>query len=159
MFGDYAVDTTALQKPQRRTPSAHIRYSTLNEYIVEKGQAVKKPIGYDAIYPVADALVARSEFKGAAYSEGDKYFSDLANRATGPGTPSDWRWAATDHHLTLNVNAINAMFGIIEQEPASSVEPLSSQGILFPELISPSTAPNDTKPLETPNLEKPEDEA
>src|SRR6266849_2048199 len=65
MFGDYALDTAPMVKPQRRTPSAHLRYSTPTGYAVAKGTTVKKPHGYDAIYPVADLLTAQSYFMGA----------------------------------------------------------------------------------------------
>jgi hypothetical protein len=58
MYGDYAVDTSPIQKPQRRIPSAHLRYSTPTSYAVAKGTTVKKPYGYEAIYPVADLLTA-----------------------------------------------------------------------------------------------------
>src|SRR5262249_7760412 len=51
MYGDYAVDTSPVAKPQRRTPSAHLRYSTSTSYAVAKGTTVKKPHGYEAIYP------------------------------------------------------------------------------------------------------------
>jgi hypothetical protein len=141
MFGDYAVDTSPLQKPQRRTPSAHLRYSTPKNYIVSKGHSVKKPHGYKSIYPVADALVVRADFMGPGYSEGDNFISELSNRGASTGNASSWRWASTDHHLTMNIRAINSFFGIVEQEIAKSMDSAEAQGLLFSDLAAPSTAP------------------
>jgi hypothetical protein len=139
MFGDYALDTSPLQKPQRRTPSAHLRYSTPKNYIVSKGHSVKTPHGYKAIYPVADALVARTDFMGRGYSEGDHFIGELATRAASTGNAASWRWAATDHHITMNLRAINSLFCIVEPEIA---EPAEAQGLLFADLASPPTVPS-----------------
>jgi hypothetical protein len=143
MFGDYAVDTSSNDKPQRRTPSAHLRYSTPASYIVSKGHSVKKPHGYQAIYPVADALIAKPGFMGPSYSAGDQFISQLANRARGTGNAATWRWASTDHHLTMNFRALNSFFGIVEPETAKSADPAAAQGFLFADLASPPTAPAD----------------
>jgi hypothetical protein len=141
MFGDYALDTSPLRKPQRATPSAHIRYSTPKNYIFVKGTSVKKPHGYDAIYPVAESLVRRSDFMGSGFSEGDLFISRLADRSSRTGNAPKWRWASTDHHLTMNFRAINSFFGIIEAEPTRTLDSVVAQGTLFPELASPPMAP------------------
>jgi hypothetical protein len=152
MFGDYALDTSPLRKPKRLTPSAHLRYSTPKDYIVSKGHSVKEPHGYKAIYPVADALVARTDFMGAPYSAGDHFISQLAKRTTGTGSAATWRWASTDHHLTMNLQAINAFFGIVELEATKS---RGTQGLLFAELSSPPTAPaNSSEELVEPSVKK-----
>ena len=142
MFGDYALDTSPIAKPQRRTPSAHLRYSTPKHYVISKGHSVKKPHGYEAIYSVADALAARADFMGRSYSEGDLFISQLADRSAGPGNAARWRWASTDHHLTMNFRAINSFFGIVELETAKPA-PAETQGLLFAD-ASPPSAPADT---------------
>lgn len=101
-FGDYAVDSAPFSKSGiRATPSAHLRYTTPSNYLVVKGQQAKKPIGYGAIYPVADTLTARDEYVGAAFSDGDAFVSRLSvrNPETTTGNASTWRWAGTDHHF------------------------------------------------------------
>jgi hypothetical protein len=141
MFGDYALDTSSLREPQRATPSAHIRYSTLTNYIISKDNTVKKPYGYEAIYPAAERLVSRSEFMGRDYSEGDLFIDQLAQRVVRTGNAPKWRWAGTDHHLTLNLRTIKSLFGIVEPETAELARSAASQGSLFAELASPPTAP------------------
>ena len=141
MYGDYAVDTSPIQKPQRRTPSAHLRYSTATSYAVAKGTTVKKPYGYEAIYPVADLLVAQTYYAGAGYSAGDTYISGLHDRTASKGNAAKWRWASTDHHLTVNVDAIAEMYGIAKVAPAVVPEPTPTQVDMFADWASPSTAP------------------
>jgi Beta protein len=156
MFGDYAVDTSPNDKPQRRTPSAHLRYSTPASYIISKGHSVKKPYGYQAIYPVADALIAKPEFMGPSYSAGDQFISQLASRARGTGNAATWRWASTDHHLTMNFRALNSFFGIVEPETAKFADPAAAQGFLFADLASPPTAPADmSNELAEPSAKRP----
>ncbi len=142
MYGDYAVDTSPIQKPQRRTPSAHLRYSTATSYAVAKGTTVKKPYGYEAIYPVADLLVAQTYYAGAGYSAGDTYISGLHDRTASKGNAAKWRWASTDHHLTVNVDAIAEMYGIAKVAPAVVPEPTPTQVDMFADWASPSTAPD-----------------
>jgi Beta protein len=155
MFGDYALDTSPIQKPQRRTPSAHLRYSTPSSYVVSKGHSVKNPRGYGAIYPVADALVARDAYAGPSYSLGDLFINELATRTGGPGNAASWRWAATDHHLTANLRAINSFFGIAEREIAKP----SEQFALFKEMESPPTAPaNPAEEVARTDLDVPPDD-
>jgi hypothetical protein len=137
MFGDYALDASAVQKPQRRTPSAHLRYSTPSSYFISKGHSVRKPRGYEAIFPVAEALVGRDEYAGPDFSQGDSFIKDLANRSGKPGNAASWRWASTDHHLTANFRAINSLFGIVERETAKPPQQIS----LFRDLESPPIAP------------------
>jgi len=147
MFGDYALDTSPVQKPQRRTPSAHLRYSTPSSYLISKGHSVRKPRGYEAIFPVAEALVGRDEYAGPNFSRGDSFIKDLANRSGKPGNASSWRWASTDHHLTANFRLINALLGITERETAKPPQQIS----LFENLESPPTAPAHPSDQRVPN--------
>lgn len=137
IFGDYALDSSPVRKPPRVIPSAHLRYSTRTEYVVSKGTTVKRPHGYEAIYPVAERLTASSHFAGPGFSDGDKFIEQLGKRASTPGHAGKWRWASTDHHLTMNFEVINAHFDIVETVPTT---PTTVQGTLF-DLPSPPTVP------------------
>lgn len=140
MYGDYGVDTSPMQKPTRRTPSAHIRYSTPTGYAIAKGTTVKKPHGYDAIYLVADLLTSQPFFMGESYSQGDHFINSLQRRAKAKGNASKWRWASTDHHITGNLEIIARLYSL-EVVPAKQLlEPDYKEESLFA-LDSPSTAP------------------
>jgi len=140
MFGDYAVDTSPMKKPERRTPSAHFRYSTPTSYAVSKGTTVKKPHGYAAIYPVAELLASQPFFMGEHFSLGDRFIAGLKARPAAKGNAATWRWASTDHHLTGNLEIIARLYGL-EKAPATlGLEPQPEQTEMF-DLESPSTAP------------------
>jgi hypothetical protein len=141
MFGDYALDTSPMQKPERRTPSAHFRYSTPKSYAVAKGTTVKKPFGYDAIYPVADLLVSQPFFMGPSFSLGDRFIADLQTRPAAKGNAAKWRWASTDHHLTGNLEVITQLYGLEDATATRVLEPELKQTDMFHALESPSTAP------------------
>jgi hypothetical protein len=141
MYGDYAVDTSPIQKPQRRIPSAHLRYSTPRLYAVAKGTTVKKPYGYEAIYPVADLLAAQPYYAGASYSDGDAYINGLQQRTATKGNAATWRWASTDHHLTANVDAIARLYGM-KVAPTVVPEPAAIQVDMFADFDSPATVPD-----------------
>lgn len=140
MFGDYGLDTSPMQTPGRRTPSAHLRYSTPNSYAVAKGTTVKKPHGYDAIYLVADLLTSQPFFMGAGYSLGDRFIMSLQGRAKAKGNAAKWRWASTDHHLTGNLEIVARLYNLEEAPATHAIEPEYKQTELFG-LESPSTAP------------------
>lgn len=124
VFSDYAVEYPAYSEVTRVSPSAHLRYSTDEGYLIVKGKNTRKPNGYEAIFPVAEALVARPEYKGAAFSGGDAVISRLAQRRGGPGNASTWRRAATEHHLTLVVQSLKTLVGLPVEE---ATEPPASQ--------------------------------
>jgi len=131
MFGDYALDTSPIEKPQRRTPSAHLRYSTPTIYAVVKGTSVKKPFGYEAIFPVADLLAAQLYFAGPSYSSGDEYIDALHKRTTSSGNAAKWRWASTDHHLKVNIDAIAEIYGLSRAPVPLHIDAPPTQGNFF----------------------------
>ncbi len=138
MYGDYALDTSPIEKPQRRMPSAHLRYSTSGAYAIAKGTSVKKPYGYEAIYPVADLLASQPYYAGPAYSKGDAYIDSLHNRVGSTGNAARWRWASTDHHLTSNIDRIAEMYGLARAPALQHLGSPSIQGELFATENSPS---------------------
>jgi hypothetical protein len=131
-YGDYGIDSAPFKKTSgRATPSAHLRYTTPSDYLIVKGQQAKKPVGFGAIYPVADSLVGRDEFMGAAFSDGDAFVSRLAarNPETTTGSASTWRWAATDHHINRVLSDLTLLAGQREEQDAASE--IGMQGALF----------------------------
>ena len=123
-FGDYAVDSAPFIKAVKGViPSAHLRYSTPSDYLIVKGTQVKKPVGYGAIFSVADTLAARDEYIGADFSDGDKFISRLSKRDPGTttGNASTWRWAATDHHFARVLDDLRLLAGREQDESTKRV--------------------------------------
>jgi hypothetical protein len=98
VFGDYGVEYNKKLTPMRVRPSAKTNYTTDDGHFYVKGQNVKRG-GYEAIYPVADAVVASPYFKGQKFSRGDAHLLQLSQRRVSTGTAATWRWIAVDHHL------------------------------------------------------------
>lgn len=112
-FGDYAIDAAPFGKKVRVIPSAHFRYTSAEHYLVVKGQQAKKPLGFNAIRPVAATLAQRGEFVGAAFSEGDSFINRLAtgDPDTTTGNAATWRWAGTDHHFAQVFDDLRLLAG------------------------------------------------
>jgi hypothetical protein len=143
MFGDYGVDVSPVEKPQRRTPSAQIRYSTPDSHVIEKGTSVKKPYGYEAIRSVARALTARDDYYGASFGEGDQFFDHLSRGEGTTGNAATWRWASSDHHLNANFALINQAFGIAEPISQPEAESSAQRGLFDSTTGSPPLAPEE----------------
>jgi hypothetical protein len=111
IFGDYAVEFPVYAPPVRATPTAQFRYTTDSAYLVVKGTSVRKPHGYKAILPVAKLLRDQPEFRGGQFSDGNAFIERLTLTETETGNASSWRWATTDHHLTLVAGDLRALFG------------------------------------------------
>ena len=129
-YGDYAIDSAPFGKPSGPVaPSAQLRFSSEEHYVVVKGVQTKKPIGYAAIRPVAKTLVERDEFIGPAFCEGDAFVDRLVHDAkTGTGNASTWRWAGTDHHFARVLADLATLAG---REPTVPVTPEEAQMELF----------------------------
>jgi hypothetical protein len=123
MFSDYALEFPSHYKPAKVPPVAHFRYSTESDYWIFKGQTTKKPNGYEAIFPVARRLVGSEHFFGDAYSLGNRFIANLIADGAKTGNASTWRWASTDHHISLTLNQLSLLHGVsdqsFDQEPAS----------------------------------------
>ena len=100
IFGDYGVEYKKKLAPIKVMPSAKMTYTTDDSHFCVKGQNVEYG-GYEAIYPVADAIVCSPHFKGSEFSRGDAHLLLLSQRRATTGTAATWRWIAVDHHLAM----------------------------------------------------------
>lgn len=106
-FGDYAVAHPLLSDvdPQTMRPSAAIRYTIDDHWLVLKARGVIKG-GYDQFHQLCSQLVARSEYSGSSFSWGDNYIDQCAARNDGPGNLTTWVSVRTSHHLKFVVHQI-----------------------------------------------------
>lgn len=119
IFSDYAVEHPEFSKKVAGVqPTAHFRYSTDQKYLIFKGTTVRKPYGYEAIYPVASALVANEDYMGDDFSAGDRSISEIA-AARGTGSAWTWRKASVNHHLELVASELSVLFGRLEEVETS----------------------------------------
>ena len=124
MFSDYALEFPSNYKPVRVPPVAHFRYSTETDYWIFKGHSTKKPNGFETIFPVARRLVESGQFFGDAYSLGNKFIANLVLEGVKTGNASTWRWASTDHHISLILNQLSALHDVRDHSTATVAAPL-----------------------------------
>jgi hypothetical protein len=100
-YGDYGAANPALVDfdPETMTPAAKIVYTTDLDWLIIKGRSVKGPAGYGQFHQLAAQVVARSEYRGVAFSDGDSYLRDCATNVDGPGNLTTWVKVKTSHHL------------------------------------------------------------
>lgn len=118
-FSDFGVEDPNFSKiPTKARASAHIRYTGPSQWIVGKGQSIRK-FGYAAIQSAAELIANESDFRGAAFSFGDGLIDRMASK-NATGNPSMWRAAGVSHHAAVVLDQLRVLFGIQspEQETA-----------------------------------------
>jgi hypothetical protein len=137
IFSDYGVEYVKDLRPRKARPSAKLNYTRLEDYFFAKGENVKTA-GYQAIFPVAQKIVACSGFMGVNFSMGDASMVEIASRSRGPGIAPTWKWAAFDHHLAMVGLPVAELLGREVQVPSAFVESPSTQ-LSFLSLLEDST--------------------
>lgn len=101
-FGDYTIQCPVYKEPPRISyPSASIRYTSNEEWIVMRGQGGpdKETKQYLAN---ARLLTGLSEFDGKDFGYGDAYIAEKATdlSSSKTGSPTTWLVAGVNRHLT-----------------------------------------------------------
>lgn len=102
-YGDYGIRCGGPPMNIPNRPDPNIRYSHHEKVLVRKG-----PKTDGTMKIICSSLVARAEFSGAAFSQGD---SEIAARAAMKGSPNNgqaeqWIQWCTNHHLELTASQI-----------------------------------------------------
>lgn len=103
-YGDYGIvhPNHLILDPRTINPSAKIRYTLDEEWLVLKGQSLKKHSKqYKQYHDLSQGLVDRDEFMGASFSKGDEYIAKCADGNVSSGNLETWVRVDTIHHLTL----------------------------------------------------------
>lgn len=101
-FSDYTIQHAVYEPRDGGRASASIRYTADKYWMIMRGEAPsERNAGSRQYFGNAQLLCEREEFRGAPYSFGDGYVSAVANRQSGPGTPTTWLTAGINHHMTL----------------------------------------------------------
>ncbi len=109
-FSDYGVDFPGKFAKGGGAPRAHLRFTSTACYVVSEGPSTKG-VGFSSIKGVADVLASQKEFQTAMSSSGRDYVLALRKGDTN-GTPTLWRWCATDHHFALVCRECFEDFGL-----------------------------------------------
>jgi hypothetical protein len=100
IFGDYAIAHPQPPEvdPRVMRPSASIRYTTDDAWLILKGKNLKN-YGYQQFHDVSKSLLRSSAYSGPQFSWGDRYISDCAKGKASCGNLTTWRRVGTSHHI------------------------------------------------------------
>jgi Beta protein len=84
--------------------SPNLRYTADEDFVIWKARHPRH--GHDQFNDICRSAIARHEFKGSGYSEGDAYVARCAADEDGPGMAVQWRKAGVNHHLAAVVDQI-----------------------------------------------------
>ena len=103
VFGDYGVVHPDLPDldPKVIRPSAKIRYTLENDWLILKGHSLRRDPGFAQFHDLSRNLVARPEFLGNDFSWGDGYISGCATKEEKSGNLTTWVKVDTNHYLTF----------------------------------------------------------
>jgi len=119
-YGDYTIQHPLYEEHERKglNFSASIRYTGLTDWVIMRGESVRKDNGpgYSQWPAHAQLLAFHSEFRGADFSAGDNYISTMGAQMEKTGNPKDWLNAGINHHLAMVAHQLEH----IEEMPTES---------------------------------------
>lgn len=100
-FSDYSIQggLPPTSDVQFARPSANIRYTADDHWLVMRGKSLMREGGYEQYGEMAQYLTKQSCFAGPGFSSGDKYIYDCAHGVEKNGSPEVWRRVGTSHHI------------------------------------------------------------
>lgn len=114
-FADYAIQYPIyFPKTAASNPSASIRYSLEEKWVIVRGEGLRNPKGAGfQQYPAQAQLLSSQKdvFKGENFSAGDAYIAEKAKdiKTKKTGNPKTWLEAGINHHLSLVVDQISSL--------------------------------------------------
>jgi len=99
--GDYGVVCPNMPEldPRAINPSAKIRYTLENDWLILKGHSLKQFPGYKQYHSLSLDLSQKHDFLGGGFCWGDQYIVDCGQRNVGSGNLTTWVKVDTNHHL------------------------------------------------------------
>lgn len=113
-FSDYTIQHAIyFDPPQHPNPSASIRYTSKNSWIIMRGEGLLNEggTGNDQYWAEANLLRNRKEYCSPHFSKGDMYIYQTSLQREHPGTPQTWLRATINHHLVFVLRQIASSFG------------------------------------------------
>lgn len=106
-FGDYCIAHPDIPRLDMRKikPSASLRYTIDNAWVILKGTTTRKKNGLHQYVDLCKELAESEYFFGEDYSAGDTRIVECYQKKGKNGKPNSgnlttWRWAGTNHHIT-----------------------------------------------------------
>lgn len=115
IFSDYAsVHPEEFESDGPVKPNAKIKYTLDDSYMmVVRYQAHVHADGFEQYHEMATHLISSVYYYGNSFSSGDKYIYDCSSRNVGPGNFGTWVKVSVNHHITVVINQIANLYGIL----------------------------------------------
>ncbi|KEI83389.1 hypothetical protein EXM30_11150 [Clostridium botulinum] len=110
IYSDYTIDTpNYVAYIPGMSPLFKIRYTSDDDFIILKGQTIKKGgLDSDSVSDLCNTLTTSSYFKGNDFSWGDNYIYEHSNNsAKSYGNLTTWVKVGTNHHITFVINQLS----------------------------------------------------
>lgn len=110
IYSDYTIDTpNYVAYIPGMSPLFKIRYTSDDNFIILKGQTIKKGgLDSDSVSDLCNTLVTSCYFKGSDFSWGDKYIYEHSNNsAKSYGNLTTWVKVGTNHHITFVIDQLS----------------------------------------------------
>lgn len=110
-YGDYTVQHAHYSLLKGKpNPSASIRYTAADHWVIMRGRALRGDGPGHAQYPAQALLLrGRTEFCGSTYSAGDKYITEFRIGGKKTGNTTTWISAGINHHLTFAARQVASL--------------------------------------------------
>jgi hypothetical protein len=122
MFGDFGADHGHIDFSSVGRAYTHLRYATEAGWLIVRGGAK-----WTTIRSVAQRIIKSGSFSGELFSAGDEFIATRARGLAGVGGPTIWRWVNMNHHMTLMVASLGALYGIPIPEPVQRRQPVQQE--------------------------------
>jgi Beta protein len=111
-YGDYMASNPEgeMADPRLVKPSATIRYSTRDNWIIIKGLNVREH-GFEQYRSLSATLIECDEYSGETFSWADKAILDCSKGLGGHGNLSSWRRVASSRQLYLVSDQLSSFHG------------------------------------------------
>lgn len=110
VYSDYGINTPDyVPYIPGMSPLFKIRYTSDDNFIILKGQTIKKGgLDSDSVSKLCKTLVNSCYYKGSDFSWGDEYISlHSDNSAKSYGNLTTWIKVGTNHHITFVIDQIS----------------------------------------------------
>jgi hypothetical protein len=112
-YGDYTVQYAAYRPPptdEVPRPSVSVRYTTEDAWLIFRGEAVRdNGPGTEQWNGWAQIIRESPEYKGEAFSAGDRYINERAQDGASSGSFATWISAGINHHVTLTTRQVASL--------------------------------------------------
>jgi hypothetical protein len=112
-FGDYCIAAPDLAQGDMRLlkPSATVRYTTNDGWVVAKGPNVRDN-GFEQYRTRCGSVTESGHYLGSGFSPGSEYIDQCRSGVAKTGNLTTWRWVGTNHHISKVVHDLASLHGL-----------------------------------------------